>query len=282
MRNRKVKRKKFNIHDEARVRERQMRALKNFRLLDDTFMKVVMEDKACVKCVLDTILDADLTILEHKTEFVLANLHGGGVRLDVFAQDELGRMCNIEVQRADEGAQPKRARRNSSFLDANHPDPGEYGENLRETYVIFITEGDPLGFGLPIYHITRKIEENGESFQDGTHIIYANTGVQDVSTSLGRLMHDFTMKSASEMYNSVLADRVKRLKETKEGYKDMCRIMEEMLREEREEMQEEYICRLARKLSSEEIAELLEIPIEDVTEILEENEILPIKESQES
>ena len=41
-----------------------------------------------------------------------------------------------------------------------------------ETYVIFITEHDVLKGGLPLYHINRKIEENGMTFCDESHIIY--------------------------------------------------------------------------------------------------------------
>jgi len=267
-----------------------MEALKNFRLLDDIFMRVALEDKDCVKCVLDIILDANLTILENKTQVSLTNLHGGSVYLDVLSKDDKGELCNIEVQRANDGARQKRARRNSSLLDANHPDPGRYGDNLRKTYVIFITESDPLGFGLPIYHINRKIEENGEPFNDGAHIIYVTSKFQDLSTKLGRLMHDFTVKSADDMYNEVLANRVKLLKETKEGQEHMCEVMEKMVneahtkgleegREEgREETEKQHICLMAREMSPKRIAMLLELSLEQVQAILKNSKIVPIEE----
>jgi len=291
--------KEIDLQAEAQKREKQMKALKNFRLLDDIFMRVALEDKDCVKCVLDTILDANLTILESKTQVSITNLHGGSVYLDVLSLDDKGEICNIEVQRADEGARPKRARRNSSFLDANHPDPGRYGENLRTTYVIFITESDPLGFGLPIYHIDRTIRENGEPFNDGAHIIYVTSKVQDLSTKLGRLMHDFTVKSADEMYNEALANRVKQLKETKEGQEHMCKIMEEMVEEARErghkigleeglktglkagreETEEQHICLMAKRMSPKTIADLLELSLNRVQDILKNNKITPLEES---
>lgn len=54
--------------------------------------------------------------------------------------DLTGRVYNIEIQRSDSGADVKRARYNSSLIDANVTEPGESYEKLNETYVIFITE----------------------------------------------------------------------------------------------------------------------------------------------
>ena len=92
----------------------------------------------------------------------MKNLQGRSVRLDILAVDESGRVYNIEIQRSDQGATVKRARYNSSLLDANITEPGDDYNGLNETYVIFITENDVLKHGLPIYHIERMIEETGE------------------------------------------------------------------------------------------------------------------------
>ena len=43
-----------------------------------------------------------------------------------------------------------------------------------------------LGYGLPIYHINKKIEEAREDFQDGAHLIYVNAKIKDKETALGR------------------------------------------------------------------------------------------------
>ena len=90
-----------------------------------------------------------------------------------------------------------------------------------------ITEKDTLGYGQPIYHIERRIRENGEYFRDESHIVYVNSSSQE-ETELGRLMHDFHCKSASEMYSEVLSGRVRTLKETEEGIEEMCRELEEL------------------------------------------------------
>lgn len=92
---------------------------------------------------------------------------------------------------------------------------GQDFEELPETYVIFITRDDVLGYDLPIYHIERKIEEIGAEFKDESYIIYVNSGCQD-DTELGRLMHDFHCKDAEDMHSEILAKRVYELKETQE------------------------------------------------------------------
>ena len=62
------------------------------------------------------------------------------------------------VQRNDRDAAPKRARFNSSLLDANVVEKGTEFKDLPETFVIFITENDVLGKGLPLYTVDRIID----------------------------------------------------------------------------------------------------------------------------
>lgn len=77
----------------------------------------------------------------------------------------------MEVQRNNHGAVPKRARYNSSLLDANITDAGEDYNNLAETYVIFITENDIFNAGKPLCHVERIVKETKKSFGDEAHII---------------------------------------------------------------------------------------------------------------
>ena len=103
-------------------------------------------------------------------------------------------------------------------------------DELPESYVIFITRDDALGYGLPIYHVDRKIEEVSENFKDEAHIIYVNSKKQE-DTELGRLMHDLHCKNAEDMHSKILADRVYELKETQKGVEFMCREMEQIYSE---------------------------------------------------
>ena len=108
--------------------------------------------------------------------------------------------------------------------------PGDLFDNLLETYVIFITKNDVLGYNQPISHIQRRIKETEDIFQDGQHILYVNSKKQD-DTELGRLMHDLHCKEADKMYSNVLSARVQQLKETTEGVDQMCQELEEIYNE---------------------------------------------------
>ena len=140
----------------------------------------------------------------------------------------------VEIQRSDYGAGVKRARYNSNLIDANVTEPGEQYEALNESYVIFITENDVLGKGLPTYHIERMVAETGDPFGDEEHIIYVNSQIKD-ETSLGKLMHDFACIEAKDMYYQLLADRFRYFKEDEKGVAVMCKTMEDMRNEARVE-----------------------------------------------
>lgn len=215
--------------------EKDLKILKAFRLMDDKFMSKVFEDKKSVQLLLQIILKRDdLTVQNVNCQYDIKNLQGRSTRLDILATDPDGKMYNIEIQRSNKGASAKRARYNSSLIDANITEPGEEYDELMETYVIFITENDVLKESLPIYHIDRVIRETGKPFEDGSHIVYVNSKIQD-ATALGRLMHDFYCTSADKMHYKVLADRVRYFKEDEKGAIAVCKELEELRTEEHAE-----------------------------------------------
>ena len=195
---------------------KSLERIKRFRLLDDTFFTVCFEgDGACTELVLRILLGRDdLKVLENKTQFSVKNLYGHSVVLDVLATDSTGQTYNIEVQRADKGASPRRARYNSSLLDGHILVEGDAYDGLPETYVIFITENDVLGKGLPLYRIERMIVGTDNEFGDGSHILYVDASHTDES-AVGRLMHDFRCAEPEQMHYAVLAERVRYFKENR-------------------------------------------------------------------
>lgn len=260
--------------DLERKRLEDLRRIQSLRLLDDDFMNKVFEDKACAEFLLQIILErTDLTVQKVHSQHNLKNLQGRSVRLDILATDEAGRVYNIEVQRSDKGAGAKRARYNSSLIDANITEPGDNYENLNETYVIFITEHDVLKAGRPIYHIDRMIQETNALFGDGSHILYVNAQIKD-NTALGQLMHDFACTKAEEMHYPILAKRVRYFKEEQEGVATMSRIFEEIKREAAQEAARktarEKSIQVARRMlmmgkySHEEISAISDLTMDEV------------------
>lgn len=255
--------------------QEDLQRLKNFRLLDDDFCTKVFEDIECVELLLRIILKKDdLKVIEVHSQYNMKNLQGRSARLDIFAIDSAGNVLNIEIQRSDRGAGPRRARYHSSLIDANVTEPGDKYEELPESFVIFITENDVLGAGLPLYHIDRFVEETGNCFEDDAHIIYVNSQIQD-ETNLGRLMHDFSCTDPSDMNYKILADRVRYFKSEKEGVLIMCRMLEEMRNETALETTKEFALRLIirGKDTLEEIAEITKLPLAEINHLKETQQI---------
>lgn len=213
----------------SKYRKKCRKVLENLTIMDDIFMRNVLKKQACTEYILQVIMNRpDLQIKEPVIQKDFKNLQGRSAILDCVVQDKDGRQYNLEIQKENEGAAPKRARYHSGLLDMDTLKAGEVYDKLQGNYVIFITRGDPLGDKLPIYHISRNIEETNKKFEDETHIIYVNALNQD-DTALGRLMRDLNCKRADDMYSKVLADRVRELKETQEGETSMCKELEELI-----------------------------------------------------
>ena len=216
-------------------REAYLSILKDLTIMDDIFMRNVLKDSACTEYILKVIMDQDNLKLEDQIlQADYKNLQGRSSILDCIALDNSGRKYNIEFQNADSGASLKRARYHGSLVDANTLKPGQDPVDLPDTYIIFITENDTLGFNLPICHINRTFKETGQSCPDQLHIIYVNSSFQD-DTALGRLMHDLHCSDPHDMHSEILAQRVLKLKETQKGVDIMCDKLNELIAEERNE-----------------------------------------------
>ncbi len=211
--------------------ERYKEKIKHFTIMNDIFMRNVLKETACTEYILQVIMDMkELKVIDQTLQKDYKNLQGRSAVLDCVARDAENNHFNVEIQGENDGASPKRARYHSGLLDMNLLNPGEPFDKLPETYVIFITKNDILGYNLPINHIRRRSNETGEIFEDGQHILYVNSKKQD-DTELGRLMHDLHCKESDRMYSNILSARVHQLKETEEGVKTMCQELEEIYNE---------------------------------------------------
>lgn len=197
--------------------EEKFAALQELTLMDDFFMRLFFQDNIpCTERMLRVILNKpDLRVESVKVQYIItAGEDSRSVRLDIWAREKNGTQIDAEVQNDSSGASPQRARYNSAMLDINILKPREHYSVLkrRESIVIFITEKDVLGEGEPIYIIDRVIKKSGKPFNDGSHIVYVNASCQDISTELGRLMHDFHCVRSEDMIDPVFAEKAGEMK----------------------------------------------------------------------
>ena len=115
--------------------QEDLQRLRGFRLLDDDFLTKCFEgDPKYIQLVLRIVLEKpDLVVEDVRTQVFVENLLNRSVRLDVLATDSLGQTINVEIQRSDKGAGRKRARYNSSMMDANLLHKSEDFDQLPET-----------------------------------------------------------------------------------------------------------------------------------------------------
>ena len=249
--------------------ERYKGIIKNFTLMSDIFMRNVFKQRECLEYVLQVIMEKqDLRVIDQIIQKDYKNLQGRSAIMDCVARDSEGKQFDVEIQQDNEGASPKRARYHSGLMDMNTLNPGRDFDELPESYVIFITRDDILGYDFPIYHIDRHIKEADDSFQDEAHIIYVNSRKQE-DTELGRLMHDLHCKNADEMHSPVLAKRVHELKDTQKGVELMCHEMEKIYSEGMESGEKRGELK-AKKETALSLAEM-GLPVEKIAKAVNHN-----------
>ena len=190
----------------------KQKIISSLTLMDDLFMKVVLQDSKCTEFILQTIMDnAKLKLKKQILQKNLSNLHGHSLILDCLCEDETNNIYNIEIQNNISGAQPKRARYHAALLDMHSLKRGNDFTQLPRSYVIFITAKDVLHGQQQIYHVERIIRESGKPFSDESHIIYFNTSYID-NSPLGKLAEDFHAFETNKMHSPILSKRIEVLK----------------------------------------------------------------------
>ena len=234
-----------------------------------------------VELVLRIILGQDdIKVMSVRTQEPMKNLQGRSAILDVHAVDSTSKEFDIEIQRQDSGA--KRARHNSSLLDAHILKPGDDTENIPDSYVIFITENDVMGKNQAIYHIQRYVETNEgkELFGDGSHIIYVN-GRYRGNDEIGKLMHDFSCTNPDDMNYEALAKKARYYKQDEKGVAAMCKIMEDMRNEAAQKAAKEATKKAELKIARETAERLIKNGKMTLDEIAECIPMLSLDELKE-
>jgi len=262
--------------------EDDLRTIKNFRPLDDNFMRELFRnDLPLAQLVLRIITGIeDLQLTSQETQYDMNRLLGArSICLDVFGTDSKGKKITMQQsvkdsvinQRADRGATPQRARYHSSAIDVEFLKAKAEFTELPISYVIFITENDVRGESNLIYNFEWTDTATGTPLGDGAHIIFVNGAYNnaDDTSDLAMLVHDFRCKRAEDMKIKELADKTRFFKETPEGVSIMCKAIEDM-RNEAEKLKSYQIALnlLKRgKETFEEIAEDSGLTLEEVTEL---------------
>ena len=156
------------------------------------------------------------------------------VTLDVLAEDENGRVYNIEVQKSDNDHHPKRIRYYQANVDISFLNKGCKYRELPECWFIFISEFDPFGLGDNYYEIERKIKNTDETVSNGVHEIYLNTAVT-TEREITKLMEYFRNTDENSKDFGPLSKKVRYYKKDQKGKKIMCDKVQRLIDEASEE-----------------------------------------------
>ena len=253
---------------EGQKRQKDLQRLRGLRPIDDDFMRCLFKDNIPLAELVLRIITGkpDLIITDCQTQKDMKRLVGArSICLDAYGTDAAGKKYGLEIQRADKGANPHRARYHSSVMDVENLNAGQEFSELPDTYTIFITEKDFFGLGGPVYPIERINLLTGKPFEDGEHILYVN-GEYRGTSDIGKLMHDFSCTDADDMNFKLMAERMRYLKEDPKGVNEMCKVMEDMRIQERRETMTEIALRMlhAGRYALEEIVNISGLSLDEV------------------
>ena len=152
-------------------RKMKKQEMKVFRYMDDDFMTACLEDNyEAVELILRIVLgQEDITIKSIRVQDSMKNLQGRSAILDVHAVDNTGKEFDCEIQRSDKGAGVKRARHNSSLLDAHilyvngeYRDDSAIGKLMHD---FNCADADDMHYGL-LAERTRYLKENSKGVNE--------------------------------------------------------------------------------------------------------------------
>ncbi|MBN7573967.1 MULTISPECIES: Rpn family recombination-promoting nuclease/putative transposase [Clostridium] len=277
------------------------KTLKELNLEDDFLFAKVMSDKAICKELLEKILEIEIEkveiVEEQKTIDLL--LESKGIRLDVYVKDENNTIYNVEMQRGKHKNLPKRLRYYQGSIDLDLISKGEDYRKLTKSYIIFVCTFDLFNKGRHKYTFQNLcLEDNSIMLNDEAQKIVLNTKgiMNDLSEELlefleyveestdgiakrakGNLVKSIH-KRVLEVKNdiSVEVHFLKKCEAQSRSYMTLLERDREKIEEGREEGREEAIKQLILKqyskgLSVEYIADINEIDIEYVRDIVKNN-----------
>lgn len=222
--------------------------LQELTIIDGFMFGAVMAQPDNCQELLERILGRKISKVDViREKSLIYNPEYKGIRLDVFARDEEGTRFDVEIQVRTTPVE-KRSRYYHSQMDMDMLLKSVSYSELPDSYVIFICNYDPLGFGKYRYTIESHCREcPGIEYNDGVHTILLNNrgdNPEEVPEELITFLQ-FTKKSLAEseeesddIFIQKIQNDIRLVKSSREmGEKYMK--FQEMLKEEREEGRKE-------------------------------------------
>lgn len=212
-------------------REKRVEKARSLNLLSDVFMSAALNDRQACQYVLRILLGIpDLVVKEVRVQYRISKVTSHDAVLDVLAETGAGKLANIEIQRKDTVDHARRTRFYGAMIDSEYLAKGKGYNELPDVHILYISETDLWNAGKTCYPVDKYFRGTELLYEDGMHVLYVNAAVDDGS-EVARLMKYFKTANPGDMTHGDLSKRVHFLKSEEGGYKSMCEISDEWLRE---------------------------------------------------
>ena len=222
---------------DSRIRHREflLQGVEDLTLLDDTFMKIALNDIGACQHVIRILMDdPSIEIVEVRSQYRISKLVSKDAVLDILAEDTQGRVYNLEIQRKTTLDHARRTRRYNAMVDAEYLEKGKEYSEMPEVYVIYISETDIWKTRRTESTVEKHFKGQMTEYDDGQHTIYINAAINDGSPKAA-LMQYFKTCDPDDMSQGALSRRVRYLKREKGGIEEMGEYSERIFNGGREE-----------------------------------------------
>lgn len=155
---------------------------------DVVFGHVMKDPEICLELLQSILPQLNLKSVKEVTaqRLIDAGLEEKSVRLDIMAEDNEGRLFDIEMQVVRQEYIGKRLRYYQSKMDTLTLKPGMRYDEIKDTYIIFLCPYDPFYRNRTRYEFSsREDHDPSIKLETGAHWIFLNSKGEDKNINKG-------------------------------------------------------------------------------------------------
>ena len=241
----------------------QVKSYEKLSIRDNFLFQKVMRTKHLCKYLIEKILHIQIRDITYPEEEKAIDMTPASksIRLDVYVEDDKGKVYDIEMQTTDspEGALPKRTRYYQGMIDMNLIEKGQDYENLNPCFIIFICTFDPFRRALPMYTFTNRCREDGEELGDETTKLFLNSTAYEHTEDpdLAGLLRYIDQNIPTNPFTRELDKTIQHIKSQEETRREYMTFAMELRQQRREGMaagREERSMEIARSMLKNGVA----------------------------
>ena len=227
-----AKKRKLSKKKSSRLKK----AVARMTCMSDRFMSIMMMDQSITKMILETVLQENIKPSYIVVQKEIPNAIGKKCRPDVVVYTSDEKIYVVEVENDNTTSTTERMRYETAMIDVSNLLQGQEYSELMHVTGLYLSEGRaPVPDGFPGFVDTHHGRVRTYCFPDGRRYVFADVSVMDGKDRFAVLTRDLHCVYANEIINSKMK---KRFMKVKGDDQEMCDIWDELMAEERQEMEE--------------------------------------------